>query len=79
MHVDLKIDLFALLILLGVHSFSQKPLLLMMGARYLKEMQISDAQKEQMRKMTRILFFVVAIHVVLVVYSAYFMSKDTND
>ena len=65
-----------LAILLAVHAFSDKPLLLMMGKRFFDKMPINDMQMQMMRKMTRLLFFVVLIHVALVIYSAYFMSKE---
>jgi isopentenyldiphosphate isomerase/intracellular septation protein A len=62
--------------LLAVHAFSEKPLLLMMGKRFFDKMPINDLQMQMMQKMTRLLFFVVLIHVGLIVYSAYFMSKE---
>jgi isopentenyldiphosphate isomerase/intracellular septation protein A len=65
-----------LAILLAVHAFSNKPLLLMMGKRFFDKMDINDVQMQMMRQMTRLLFFVVLIHVVLVIYSAYYMSKE---
>lgn len=62
--------------LLAVHAFSTKPLLFELGKRYLKDFEISEQQKLLMRRMTRILFFVVIIHTALVIYSAYFMSNE---
>jgi len=65
-----------LAILLAIHAFSKKPLLLMMGKRFFDKMSINEMQMQMMRKLTRLLFFVVIIHVGLVIYSAYFMSKE---
>jgi isopentenyldiphosphate isomerase/intracellular septation protein A len=65
-----------LAILLGIHAFSNKPLLLMMGKRFFDKMSINDLQMQLMRKMTRLLFFVVIVHVGLVIYSAYYLSKE---
>jgi isopentenyldiphosphate isomerase/intracellular septation protein A len=65
-----------LAVLLAVHAFSNKPLLLMMGKRFFDKMPINDLQMQMMQKMTRLLFFVVIIHVGLVTYSAYYMSKE---
>jgi len=65
-----------LAILLAVHAFSNKPLLLMMGKRFFDKMDINELQMKIMRQMTRLLFFVVLIHVGLVIYSAYYMSKE---
>lgn len=65
-----------LVILLGIHSFSNQPLLLMMGKRYLKDLKINEFQMQQMQKLIRVLFFIFIIHTILIVYSAYFMSKE---
>jgi isopentenyldiphosphate isomerase/intracellular septation protein A len=65
-----------LVVLLGIHAFSDKPLLLMLGKRYLKNMPVNDLQMQLIRKMSQFLFFVVFVHVVLIMYSAYYMSKE---
>jgi intracellular septation protein A len=65
-----------LVILLGVHAFSTKPVLLLMGKRFLKDIPIDEMQLQMMRKMTRLLFFIILIHCLLVIYAAYFMSKE---
>jgi isopentenyldiphosphate isomerase/intracellular septation protein A len=67
---------FILAILLAVHAFSNKPLLLMMGKRFFDKMDINELQMNMMRKMTRLLFFIVLAHVGLIIYSAYYMSKE---
>jgi isopentenyldiphosphate isomerase/intracellular septation protein A len=65
-----------LAILLAVHAFSNKPLLLMMSKRFFDKISINEVQMQMMRKMTRLLFFVVIIHMSLVTYSAFYMSKE---
>jgi isopentenyldiphosphate isomerase/intracellular septation protein A len=65
-----------LVVLLGIHAFSDKPLLLLLGQRYLKNTPVNDLQMQLIRKMSRFLFFVVFVHVVLIMYSAYYMSKE---
>ncbi len=65
-----------LVFLLGVHAFSDKPLLLMMGKRYMKDLPVNDLQLMMMRKLTRVLFIIITVHVALIVYSAYYMSKE---
>ena len=67
---------FIIVILLGIHAFSNKPLLLMMGKRYMKDMAINELQILQMRKLTKILFFIFLLHVILIVYSAYYLSNE---
>jgi isopentenyldiphosphate isomerase/intracellular septation protein A len=67
---------FIIVILLGIHSFSNKPLLLMMGKRYLKDMDINDFQLKQMQKLTKLLFYIFLVHVSLIIYSAYYLSNE---
>lgn len=67
---------FILVLLLGIHAFSNKPLLLIMGQRYMKDMDINELQLQQMKKLTRLLFFVFLLHVILILYSAYYMSNE---
>ncbi len=65
-----------LVILLGVHAFSEKPVLLLLGKRYLKDMPVNDAQLSIMRGLSRILFFLFLAHTLLIIYAAYYMSKE---
>lgn len=65
-----------LVVLLGVHAFSDKPILLMLGKRYLKDMQINQPQLKMMQQLSRFLFFLFLGHTLLIVYSAYYMSKE---
>lgn len=66
-----------LLVLIGVHAFSKKPLLLLLGKRYLKDIAVNDLQLQLMKKMSRLLFFVILIHIILIIYSAYFLSNES--
>jgi isopentenyldiphosphate isomerase/intracellular septation protein A len=65
-----------LVILLAVHAFSNKPILLILGKRYLKDMSIDQTQMRMMRQLTRILFFLFLSHTLLIIYSANYMSKE---
>jgi isopentenyldiphosphate isomerase/intracellular septation protein A len=65
-----------LALLLGVHAFSDKPLLLTMGKRFLKDLAINENQMRLMRQMTRLLFTVVMLHIILVAYAAFYMSNQ---
>jgi len=65
-----------LVIMLGIHAFSDKPLLLMMGKRFMKDIPVNDVQIGMMRNLTRLLFFIVFAHVCLIVYAAYYMNKE---
>ena len=64
-----------LVILLGIHAFSSKPILLMLSKRYMGEMEFAADQVRLMRVLSRILFFVFSAHTILIVYAAYFWSK----
>jgi isopentenyldiphosphate isomerase/intracellular septation protein A len=67
---------FIIVILLGIHSFSNKPLLLMMGKRFMKDLEINEFQMKQMKKLTKVLFFIFLAHVGLIIYSAYYLSNE---
>ncbi len=64
-----------LVIMVGVHGFSKTPLLLLVSKRYMKDLTVNDLQLKMMRQLCRVLFIVLLVHIILIVYSAYFMSK----
>jgi isopentenyldiphosphate isomerase/intracellular septation protein A len=65
-----------MVILLAIHAFSNKPILLIMGKRYLKDMEINELQMMFLRNISRLLFFIMLAHTILIVYAAYAMSKE---
>ncbi len=65
-----------LVVLVGVHAFSSRPLLLNMSKRYMGQVEFQPAQLKMMRQLSRLLFVVLLIHTLLIVYSAYFWSKE---
>ncbi len=65
-----------LIILLAVTAFSDNPLLIKMSGRYMKGIEFSETQIQQMRQMMRRLFFVFTGHTVLIFYSAFYMSRE---
>jgi isopentenyldiphosphate isomerase/intracellular septation protein A len=67
---------FILVILLAVHAFSDKPLLLMMGKRFLKDIKFDKTQIIMVRTVSRILLVALGLHTALIIYAAYFMSKE---
>ena len=64
-----------LVILLGIHAFSSKPILLMMSQRYMGENQFAPEQERMMRHLSRLLFAVFLFHTLLIIYSAYELSQ----
>lgn len=67
---------FILVIILGVHAFSSKPILLMMSKRYMGKIDFGSEQVQIVRQMSRLLFIIFLFHTILIIYSAYFWSKE---
>ena len=65
-----------LVAVLAISAFSEVNIVGMMGQRYMKDVEFSTAQMQQMRQSMKILFFIFLIHTILVFYSAFFMSKE---
>jgi len=61
---------------LAVSSFSKLNIMGMMTQRYLKDMELSEQQMGQFRKMMQVMFFVFLFHTLLVFYSAFCMSNE---
>ncbi len=62
--------------LLGVSAFTPHNFVFSMSKRYMKDIQLSDAQYKQFNKSLKILFFIFMLHTLLVFYSVWFMSKE---
>jgi intracellular septation protein A len=67
-------------VILGISAFTPRNIMYKMSARYLKGMHLTPEAQEimfkQMRRMCAILFAVFTAHTILIIYSAYFMSKE---
>lgn len=61
---------------LGVSGFSSTNLFAMMSRRYMKGIEIDDAQIRQLTRSARILFVLFSFHTALVVYAAFFLSTE---
>ena len=61
---------------LGISAFTPSNLLLNMSKRYMKSMELNDAQHLLFRKNLRILFWLFTAYTALVFYSVWFMSKE---
>ncbi|RUA28029.1 MAG: hypothetical protein DSY76_04765 [Bacteroidetes bacterium] len=61
---------------LGVSAFSSKNLLLNITQRYMKGIELQDEQIRQMKMQVRELFYIVVLHIVLVLYAAFQMSNE---
>ena len=61
---------------LGVSAFSGKNLLMKMSERYMQGMEFHEAQVQEMKQQMRALFYIVVIHIALVIYSANQLSNE---
>lgn len=64
--------------IIAVSVFSPANLILSMSQRYMKnvEMTINDAGITAMKRMLKILLFILSLHTILTVYSAFYMSNE---
>ncbi len=67
---------FILVIVLAIHGFTSKPLLLLMGKRYLPKIDLQPFQEKLIRLMTRVMTVILFLHVLLIVWSAHYASKE---
>ena len=65
-----------LAIIIGFSAFTPKNIILKMSERYLKNIQFSEDQSRLMQNSLKGIFFITIAHVILIIYSAYFMSKE---
>jgi len=65
-----------LVAVLAISAFSGVNIVGLMGQRYMKDIELNEAQVKQMRNSMKSLFFIFLVHTVLVFYSAFFMSKE---
>ncbi len=63
-------------IILGISVFSPVNIMLMMSKRYMKNIELGQAQIAQMNRSLRALFFIFLAHTLMIVYAAFFMSKQ---
>lgn len=63
-------------VILGVSVFSRVNIMLLLSKRYLKNIELNEAHVKQFKKSLKILFLIFLVHTILIVYSAFFMSKQ---
>jgi len=61
---------------LGVSVFSSVDIVGTMTRKYMKGMEMNEAQEVLFKRNLRNLFYIVVVHTLLVVYSAFYMSKE---
>jgi isopentenyldiphosphate isomerase/intracellular septation protein A len=62
-------------IMLGISVFSPVNIMMLLTKRYMKNVDLNEAQVQQFTRSLKALFFIFLGHTVLIVYSAFFMSK----
>lgn len=65
-----------LVVILGIHAFSSRPILINMSRRFLGDAKLPPEQVRLMKQLSRMLFVVIAVHTLLIVFSAFFWSKE---
>ncbi len=65
-----------LVAVLGVSAFSKINIIGLMGKRYMKDVEISEAQMAQMQVTLKYLFYIFTVHTALVFYAAFYMSNE---
>jgi isopentenyldiphosphate isomerase/intracellular septation protein A len=65
-----------LLIIIALSLWGPRNLIMTMSQRYLGEMQLNADQERAMRVNMIAMFWITAIHIILVLYSAEYMSKE---
>lgn len=60
----------------GLSAFSKHNLLLTMTSRYMKDVKLNEFHINKMRRTMKIMFWIIALHTLLVFYSALYMSKE---
>jgi isopentenyldiphosphate isomerase/intracellular septation protein A len=63
-------------VLLGVSAFSSVNIMLLLSKRYMKHVELAEFQVQQFKKSMRALFCLFLIHTGMIVYSAFWMSKE---
>ncbi len=63
-------------LLIGVSAFSDKNIMMKMGQRYMKGVEMDPMMELQFKRSLKVMFWLFLLHVVLIVYSAYYMSKE---
>ena len=62
--------------ILGISVFSPVNVMLLLSKRYMKNIDFNETMVLQFKKSLKILFFIFIVHTVLIVYSAFFMTKQ---
>lgn len=62
-------------VILGISVYSPVNIMMLMTQRYMKNIEMGEAQVRQFTRSLKAMFFIFLLHTVLIIYSAFFMSK----
>jgi isopentenyldiphosphate isomerase/intracellular septation protein A len=62
-------------VIIGLSAFSSKNLIMLYSKRYVKDLPDDSRLYDEMRNTFRMIFWLFLLHTVLIIYSAFFMSK----
>jgi isopentenyldiphosphate isomerase/intracellular septation protein A len=65
-----------LLAIIGFSLWGPKNIIMAMSQRYMGEMVLDEGQERMMRINMMVMFWITALHIILVLYSAEYMSKE---
>lgn len=63
-------------LLLGLSAFSKQNLMLKMSQRYMKGVEMNQSAIQSFTRSLKVMFWMFLFHVILIVYSAYYMSNE---
>lgn len=64
-----------LMVIVGISAFGKWNPILAMSKRYMKGIEFTATQDKQMKIMMRDFFFLLAFHIALIIYAAYYLSN----
>ncbi len=63
-------------IIIGISAFSPQNIMLKMSQRYVKGIELNELAVKQFTRNLKYMFWIFIVHIALIVYSAYYMSKE---
>jgi isopentenyldiphosphate isomerase/intracellular septation protein A len=63
------------LVIIGLSAFSNKNLLLHYSKRYLKDLEIKESFNNELRRTSRMMFWLFFVQTILILFSAFYLSK----
>ena len=65
-----------LVVVLAIHGFTRIPLLMVLGKRYMPDMNFNAEQSRLLKKLSRLMAIIFVIHTFLIVWSAWYWNEE---